>query len=113
MRSPAQIARALGGHEAKRAPQHDGLCHAPNPIWRAVASECARKAGHKGVHRCDGFAWSPDANPRLVVSVNWPEDGAWYQIVDHKGTGRGSWAPTHAAALALGLAALDTTRSHR
>lgn len=88
------------------------LCHAPNPLWLSHASQCARKAGHKGAHRADDFHWSPDGRPRLVVA-RLSRHLWYYQLVDHEGAGPARWAPTQPAALALGLAALDTTRSHR
>lgn len=121
MRTPLELARALGWPEGwqrenaaltARDAISNSRCRAPGPRW-TPGSRCTRKAGHKGVHRADSHTyWSPDDRPRLVITSNRPDDGWWYQTVNREGYGNGSYAPTQPAALALGLAALDTA-THR
>ena len=105
MRTPRDIARALGWPEARRKDERITVfCNAPDCGWKTPVGSYDDVGPVSEAHR----ATHP---PKLTVRRDAPGSWTW-EIVQGGGSSMG-WAPSQPAALALGLAALDTTRSHR
>lgn len=103
MRTPRQIARTLGWPEGRQEDLVTAVCTVPGCGWTRSASDQEALVALAAEHRHP---------PKLRIYRAAP--GSWYYDLDKgNGQGEGAWAPSHPAALALGLAALEAASMRR